>query len=45
MMTTFLPKDASDPEPPSQEQLDTDLGKLMAHDPTQSYNYKGCAKT
>ena len=42
--TPFLPKDASNLQHLNQEQLDTEPDELMAHDPTQSYNYKELAR-
>lgn len=44
MTNTVLSRDASDLQQKSQEQLDAELDKLTAHDPTQSYTQKELAK-
>ncbi|XP_051741577.1 uncharacterized protein LOC127508053 [Ctenopharyngodon idella] len=44
MTNAFLPNAAGDLQHLSREQLDGDLNRLMAHDPTQSYNHKEWAK-
>ncbi|KAK2910828.1 hypothetical protein Q8A67_002961 [Cirrhinus molitorella] len=41
---TILPEAARNLQHLSREQLDEDLNRLMAHDPTQSYNSKELAK-
>lgn len=44
MTDALLTKATSDLQNLSQEQLDDDVNRLMAHDPTKSYNQKELAK-